>query len=133
MRKSSIAINKQGGAAILMILFTTVIVALFSVRLMSMNVQATHANTFETMSTRAYWAARSVLESAVYQYVPLEGEPTQVCPVISAEDAFPQCSFLVSCDANGQATIIDVVATCAEESYRVSRRMEIEVRSAATN
>ncbi|MBW3696515.1 MSHA biogenesis protein MshP [Vibrio sp. T187] len=133
MRKSSIATSKQSGAAILMILFTTIIVALFSVRLMSMNVQATHANTFETMSTRAYWAARSVLESAVYQYVPLEGEPTQVCPAVSAANAFPQCTFVLGCEANGEATIINVVATCADDSYRVSRRMEVEVRSAAIN
>lgn len=133
MHRSSIATSKQTGAAILMILFTTIIVALFSVRLMSMNVQATHANTFETMSTRAYWAARSVLESAVYQYVPLDGEPTQECPVISAENAFPQCSFVLGCEANGDATIVNVVATCADDSYRVSRRMEVEVRSAATN
>ncbi|WP_394248207.1 MSHA biogenesis protein MshP [Vibrio profundi] len=133
MHRSSIATSKQTGAAILMILFTTIIVALFSVRLMSMNVQATHANTFETMSTRAYWAARSVLESAVYQYVPLDGEPTQECPVISAGSAFPQCSFVLGCEANGDATIVNVVATCADDSYRVSRRMEVEVRSAATN
>tara|TARA_Y100001960_G_scaffold291473_1_gene332883 strand:+ start:557 stop:973 length:417 start_codon:yes stop_codon:yes gene_type:complete len=137
MHKSLIANNQQQcGSAMLVVLFMTVLVAFFSAKLMALNVQSGQSNTYEIMSTQAYWAARSSLEREVYAYFPnqVSGTPPTPATCSNASDkpiTIPQyvnCSIVVSCTPNGDAVLLESTAVCSENSYRVSRRLEVEIR-----
>ncbi|MFM2590392.1 MSHA biogenesis protein MshP [Vibrio sp. TBV020] len=132
MRKSLIASNKQQGGAMLVILFMSVVVMFFSAQLMSMNVQANQTNTYEVLSTQSYWAARSAIEREVFSYFPNDGSTENSCPSFRSGtvtiNEFEGCEITVSCEPNGEAVRINSVAVCAEQSYRVSRRVEVEIR-----
>ncbi|MDA0147873.1 MSHA biogenesis protein MshP [Vibrio sp. LaRot3] len=120
--------RKQQGSAMIVILFVTVIATFFAAQLLQMNSQSQHANTYEVLSTRAYWAARSVVEKAVYDFVPVTGTPATTCPSVTSLEAYPNCQFDVQCQANGSAVIITSSAICSEDAFRVSRKFEVEVR-----
>lgn len=132
MRKYSTANRRQQGGAMLVILFMTVIVTFFSAQLMSMNVQANQTNTYEVLSTQSYWAARSVMEREVFSYFPNDGSTARRCPATNTRavqiEAFTGCDITVQCEPNGEAVRLNTIAVCAEQSYRVSRRVEVEIR-----
>ncbi|NOH79154.1 MSHA biogenesis protein MshP [Vibrio sp. RE86] len=132
MRKSSTVNNKQRGGAMLVILVMTVVVMFFSAQLMSMNVQATQTNTYEVLSTQSYWAARSAMEREVFTYFPNDGTAAATCPVPTLRDLniaqIPGCDVTMQCEPNGDAIRLNAIAVCSEESFRVSRRVEVEIR-----
>ncbi|OLQ94311.1 MSHA biogenesis protein MshP [Vibrio ponticus] len=128
MRKFSMVNNRQQGSALVVILFVMVIGTFFAAQLINMNTQSSQANTYETLSTRAYWAARSLAERLVYELVPVEEGRTASCLPSYQLAAFPSCTIEASCVPNEEATIVTSTATCSVEAYRVSRRFEVEVR-----
>lgn len=128
MRKFSIANKAQEGSALVVILFVMIIATFFAGQLINMNQQSAQANTYEVLSTRAYWASRSLVERLVYELVPVEGTRTASCLPFYQLDAFPGCRIEATCTLNGDATIVTSTATCSEQAYRVSRKFEVEVR-----
>ncbi|MFA0414809.1 MSHA biogenesis protein MshP [Vibrio renipiscarius] len=128
MHKSSMANKQQQGSALLVILFSMVIATFFAAQLLQLNKQSSQANTYEVLSTRAYWGARSLVERLVYEIVPVTGIKQESCLPSYQMAAFPNCRFEVTCTPNGDATIVTSTAICSEQAYRVSRRFEVEVR-----
>lgn len=128
MRKFSMASKTQQGSALIVILFVMVIGTFFAAQLINMNKQSAQANTYEILSTRAYWASRSLAERLVYELVPVEGTRSNTCLPSYQLAAFPSCKIEASCVPNGDATVVTSTAICSEQAYRVSRRFEVEVR-----
>lgn len=129
MPKSSMANRSQQGSALMVILFVMIIATFFAAQLFQLNQRSTEANTYEVLSTRAYWGARSLVERLVYELVPVEGgERTDVCLPSYQLAAYPSCRFEATCTPNGEATIVTSTAICSEQAYRVSRKFEVEVR-----
>ncbi|WP_194436167.1 MSHA biogenesis protein MshP [Vibrio fluminensis] len=128
MRKFSMASKTQQGSALIVILFVMVIGTFFAAQLINMNKQSAQANTYEILSTRAYWASRSLAERLVYELVPVEGARSNTCLPSYHLAAFPSCKIEASCVPNGDATVVTSTAICSEQAYRVSRRFEVEVR-----
>ena len=128
MHKSSIANRSERGSALMVILFFMIIASFFAAQLLQMNKHTSEANTYEVLSTRAYWGARSLVERLVYEQIPLTGSRTATCLPSYQLDAFPNCRFEVTCTPNGEATVVTSTAICSEQAYRVSRKFEVEVR-----
>ena len=128
MHKSSMVNKWQQGSALLVILFVMVLATFFAAQLLQLNKQSNQANTYEVLSTRAYWGARSLVERLVYEIVPVAGTKQASCLPSYQMAAFPSCRFEATCTPNGEATIVTSTAICSEQAYRVSRKFEVEVR-----